>query len=95
MGCDSDFYTSAGAGWICHQEQVLWKNVWPSQLPPRKLRASLPGNEVFIDRPTVDSYFCLLTVGLFQSLHLRFRAVPLRFNVELLGVHDMKPENRK
>lgn len=67
-----DFYTSPGAGWEDHQEQVLWKNLRPSQLQPRKLLAGLAGNEVCIDRPTVDSYFCLPTVKLFQSLRLRF-----------------------
>lgn len=67
MGCDSDFSTSAGASWIHHQEQVLWKNVRPSQLQSRKLLASLAGNEVCIDRPAVDSYFWLRPVRLLQS----------------------------
>lgn len=67
-----DFYTSAGAGWVYHQEQVLRKNLCPSQIQPRKLQAGLAGNEVCIDRPTVDSYFCLPTVKLFQSLRWRF-----------------------
>lgn len=64
MSCDSDFCTSAGASWIYHQEQVQWKNVHSSQLQSRKLLASLAGNEVCIDRHTVDSYF--------WSLHVRF-----------------------
>lgn len=78
VGCESDSYTSAGASWIYHQEQVRWKNGRPSQLQSRKLLAGLAGNEVCIDRPTVDSYFWLRTVRLLQSLHVRFLCRSIR-----------------
>lgn len=78
MGCDSDFDSSASASWIYHQEQVLWKNVHSAQLQSRKLLASLAGNEVYIDRHTVDSYFWLRTVRLLKILHVRFSCRSIR-----------------